>query len=348
MNNVKLAIIGCGGIARNQHGKHFSDMDDVDIVACCDLGKDAAEQLATLYNVPHVYTDYKKLLKQETDLDAVAVCTPNSTHAPVSIAALKKGHHVLVEKPMAMTPAQGKRMIRQAEASGKILMVAQHHRFSGPAVMLKEIVDSGRLGDIYYARALSIRRRGVPSWGVFGRKDLQGGGALIDIGVHIIDLTMHLMGMPKPVAVSGKVYHTIGNQPGHHGSFGQWDWTTYDVEDFAVALVRLDNGATMLCESAFCVNLEADRFACHLAGDKGGASTDPLNVVVEESGYMMDCTPQHVPRVASPHGAEDRAFIDAIKADAPSPVPGAQALQTLRIIEAIYKSSESGKEVKLR
>jgi len=187
----------------------------------------------------------------------------------------------------------------------------------------------------------------VPSWGVFGRKKLQGGGPLIDIGVHAIDMAWYLMGKPKPVSVSGRFYETIGKTPGHMGMFGPWDWKTYDVEDFAVALVRFAEGQTMMVESAFCVNLAEDKFSAEVVGDKGGATVSPLKVLVEEAGYMMECQPQFVKDRVQPHAAGLHAFAEAVLDDRPVPIPGEEALVTQQIIDALYRSSALGREVRL-
>jgi predicted dehydrogenase len=187
----------------------------------------------------------------------------------------------------------------------------------------------------------------VPSWGVFGQKKLQGGGPLIDIGVHIIDLTWYLMGMPKPVSVAGKTYETIGATAGHVGMFGPWDHATYDVEDFAVALVRFEGGETMNIESAFCVNLDKDVFGCNIVGDAGGCSLSPLVVHTEVAGQLMDCTPNHVQNTNAYH-AEVAAFINSIVTDKPVLVPATEAIWTTKIIDAIYKSSQTGREVLLK
>ena len=344
---LKVGIIGTGGISA-VHNSGYVKSGLAEVYALCDIKPDVLKAKSKAYNVPaeRCFKNYRDLLKLKP-LDAVSVCTPNKLHCPMTVDALKAGKHVLCEKPMAMSPAEAQRMADAAEKSGRKLQIGLMQRFRSDATYVKKLVDSGTLGTIYHARAHAIRRRGVPSWGVFGVLELQGGGPLIDIGVHIIDLTRYLMGSPRPVAVSGKTYQTIGATPGHVGMFGAWDHATYDVEDFAVALVRFENGATMLVESAFCVNLDKDVFGCNVVGDAGGLTLSPLTVHMEVGGHLMDCTPSHVPNINAYH-AELQGFIDAIAKHTEVPVPATEAIWTTKIIDAIYASSKSGREVAVK
>lgn len=342
---IKVGVIGAGGIS-TVHVEGYQKLANVEVVAICDRIPERAQAMADKYKIPNALSSAEDLLALD-DIAAVSICTPNIDHKVSAIKALKAGKHVLCEKPMAMSAREAQAMIDEAAKAGKKLQVGLNNRFRGDSQFLKAIIAEGRLGQPYYARSLSIRRRGVPSWGVFGQKKLQGGGPLIDIGVHMIDLTWWLMGCPKPVSVSGKTYETIGGSAGHMGMFGKWDHATYDVEDFAVALVRFANGATMLVESAFCVNLDKDVFGCNIVGDKGGASLTPLTVHTEVGGHLMDCTPAHIPNIQG-HHAEVAAFVSAILDNKPVPVPAAEAVWTTKIIDGIYASSKSNKEVALK
>jgi predicted dehydrogenase len=343
---LKVAMIGTGGIARAVHLPAWRDCERAEVVACFDINRETAEKAAEDFGIPKVYGSLKKMLA-DADIDAVDICTPNVNHKPSALAAFKAGKHVYCEKPIAMNSREGAAMVAAAKAARKKLMIGLHNRYRGDTQCIKTLADAGRLGDIYYSRSLSIRRRGVPSWGVFGQKKLQGGGPLIDIGVHCIDLAWYLMGKPKPVSVSGKFYETIGKTPGHMGMFGPWDWKTYDVEDFAVALVRFEGDKTMMIESAFCVNLPEDKFTAEIVGDKGGATVSPLKVSLEEEGYLMNCEPQFVKDRVPPHAAGLWAFADAVLDGKPAPIPGEEALVTQKIIDALYKSSQLGREVKI-
>ena len=342
---LRVGMIGTGGIARSVHFPGWQSCPRAEIVACLDMDPARAQAAARDFNVPTVCTSLRELLAQ--DIDVVDICTPNYDHRKSALAALKAGKHVYCEKPMAMNSREGAAMVAAAKKAKRKLMIGLHNRYRSEVQCIKALVDAGRLGNIYYSRALSIRRRGVPSWGVFGRKKLQGGGPLIDIGVHAIDMAWYLMGKPKPVSVSGRFYETIGKTPGHMGMFGPWDWKTYDVEDFAVALVRFAEGQTMMVESAFCVNLAEDKFSAEVVGDKGGATVSPLKVLVEEAGYMMECQPQFVKDRVQPHAAGLHAFAEAVLDDRPVPIPGEEALVTQQIIDALYRSSALGREVRL-
>ena len=343
---LRVGIIGCGGIARAVHLPGWQSCDRADAVACYDLDPSRAEKLAADFGIPKVCATLKDLLADK-QLDAVDICTPNVDHKPSALAALRAGKHVYCEKPIARTGREAAVMIAAARKARRKLMIGLHNRYRGEVQCIKALADAGRFGRLYYARSLSIRRRGVPSWGVFGQKELQGGGPLIDIGVHAIDMAWYLMGKPKPLSVSGQFYETIGKTPGHIGAFGAWDWKTYDVEDFAVALVRFEGGRTMTVESAFCVNLPEDRFSAEVVGDKGGATVSPLKVYLEEEGYLMDCQPQFVEDRVQPHAAGLHAFADAVLDRKPVPIPGQEALVTQKIIDALYKSSRLGREVRI-
>ena len=354
---LKVGIIGTGGISA-VHNSGYVKSGLAEVYALCDIKPDVLEAKSKAYKVPaeRCFTNYRDLLKLK-ELDAVSVCTPNKLHCPITVDAFKAGKHVLCEKPMAMSPSEAQKMIDAAELAGKKFQIGLMQRFRSDATYVKKLVDSGTLGNIYHARAMAIRRRGVPSWGVFGVLELQGGGPLIDIGVHIIDLTWWLMGRPRPVAVSGQTFHTIGNTPDHMGMFGPWPWKTYTVEDMAVALVRFENGATMSIESSFCANLDKDCETVHLVGDKGGAGLGPLSVQLEICGHMTDCTPKDIATVdlhgrpdsaTTNHEKEVYAFCDAILCDKPVYVPGQEVINVQKIIDGIYRSAKAKKEITIK
>lgn len=345
MDKVRIGVIGSGGIAQGAHLPGYKACPEVEIVAVADVFEKTAQAAAEKFNVPNIYTDYEKMLKTE-ELDAVSVCTPNFMHKDAAVAALKAGKHVLVEKPMAMNAKECDAMLKAAKESGKKLQVGFNNRFSGGAQALKRFVESGDMGNIYYARAQALRRRGIPGWGVFTQKDKQGGGPLIDIGVHILDLTLWLMGHPKPVAVSGTYRQDFGKRKDILGLMGQWDTENFTVEDFAVGFVRFENGATLVLESSFVANIESDVFNTQLLGTEGGCTSSPVKMFFEKNKTLIDATPVSLPNVAT-HTAEIRHFVDAILNDTPVYVPGEQGAMVTRIIDGIYKSSESGKEVKI-
>ncbi len=350
---LKVGIIGVGGIS-HVHYNGYTKSGLGDVVAICDINPETLAKQSENYKVPtaRCFKDYHDLLALK-ELDAVSVCTPNKLHCPMTVDAFKAGKHVLVEKPMAMSPAEAQQMIDAGVKAGKKLQVGLMNRFRDDATFVHRLVEEGTLGKIYYARCQAIRRRGVPSWGVFGQKEVQGGGPLIDIGVHMIDLTWWLMGKPEPVSVMGMTYRTIGDKPGRHGIFGQWDYKTYTVEDFACAMVRFAGGETMMIESSFNANFDHSREGCHLVGDAGGAGLAPLSVQLDLNGHLTDCTPNDIKSINTPgpnanltnHEREVRAFCLSIMEDTPVFVPGHEAIITQKIIDGIYRSAEAGGEV---
>lgn len=346
MKKVRVGIIGSGGIAQGAHLPGYKNVPEAELVACCDAREETARTAATKFEIPRVYTDYKKMLREE-DLDLVSVCTPNAYHMAPTIAALQAGCHVLCEKPIAMNGAEGARMIAAAKKAKKRLMVGLNSRFGGGAQVLKRYIQRGELGKIYYARAQALRRRGVPGWGVFIRKDMSGGGPLIDIGVHILDLTMWLMGHPKPVTVLGNTYCNFGKRKNIFAPWGAWDPKKYTVEDMGVGFVRFANGATLTLEASWAAHIEEDVWKTTLIGTEGGACTSPLKIAQEKHGTLIDVTPAQVQEPKSSHGEEVKALVHAILHGGPTPVPAEEALQTTRILDAIYKSSVTGREVRL-
>ncbi len=342
---LRVGIIGAGGIARDQHIPGYQKVEGVEIAAVCDVREDAARHIAQKHNIPNVYRDFRKMLRKEK-LDAVSVCTPNAFHMDPTIAALRSGVHVLCEKPIALNARQGEAMCAEARKVKRILMVGLHMRFSPSAKMLKQFIQDGELGHIYYARAQALRRGGVPSWGVFIEKDKSGGGPLIDIGVHILDLALWLMGHPEPVSVTGNTYCYFGNREGVSNEWGKWDPKRFTVEDTGMGFVRFKNGMTLCLETSWKSHIDEDLFKVSFLGMEGGAVTEPLRVMRDKRGTMVDITPQRLPKVA-PHAEEIREFVEAIREGKPSPVPGEEALMTTRILDGIYASAKKGKEIRL-
>lgn len=344
---IGIGIIGAGGIAQGAHMPGYAEIPDLcEIVALADIDEKTGKQAAEKFHVKNVFTDYKKLLEMP-EVDAVSVCTPNYAHFEPTMLAFKAHKHVLCEKPVAMNANQAKQMCDAAAKAKRIFQVGYNTRFAPSSQMLKKYIDEGELGDIYYARAQALRRRGIPGWGVFIDKEKQGGGPLIDIGVHILDLTLWMMGHPKPVAASGITYAKFGKRSDVMGLMGQWDYKNFTVEDFAAALIRFDNGATVVLESSFVANIPEDIFTATLCGTEGGAVTNPLTIVKEKHRSLQTFKPEfHSDNVES-HRAEVKDFCQCIH-DGRSPlVTGEQALMVAQIMDAIYASSEAGKEVKI-
>jgi predicted dehydrogenase len=197
----RIAVIGCGGIAQT-HIAALKSMPDVEIVAGVDIKQDRLDIMKDKHGVTDNYTDWKKMLKN-VQPDAVTVCTPNGVHAAPTIDALNAGCHVIVEKPMAMNPGECEKMIAAAKKNKKKLTIGFQYRYHPNSQFLKKAADAGEFGDIMFVKCQALRRRGIPNWGVFGQKKLQGGGPMIDIGVHVIEMAHYVMGSPRPVAATG-------------------------------------------------------------------------------------------------------------------------------------------------
>ncbi len=341
---LKVGFVGTGGIAQ-AHLAAWDKCADTEIVALCDISPQALTGSAEKWGVPeeNLFSDYRKML-ESVALDIVDVCTPNAWHAKPTIAALQAGANVIVEKPVATSAREVEQMIQAGHDAGRLLMVAQVMRFSTEGLTCKHWVKQGLLGEIYWGRAEYLRRRGVPAWGAFIDKAASAGGPCYDIGVHVLDLALHLMDFPEPETVSAGTYLKLANKP----SLMKHELKRYTVpEDFAVALVRFADGRTLSLGASWALNLAQETNQVLLCGTKGGLQLWPLTLVTEQNGVLTNATPQ----VSQFDGAdafynECSAFAAAIKAGGPSPVPGEQALITQRILDAVYKSGEKGREVK--
>lgn len=339
---LRMGVVGVN--MGKGHALGFRSHPDAELMALCDLDVDRLNALADELDVPHRYTDAYEMFR-EADLDAVGIAVPNKFHSPMTIAALKTGLHVLCEKPMAMTVAEAKRMNAAATKAKKNLMIDFSHRFTENAAALKKQVEAGALGNIYFGRSTWHRRRGLPGFGGwFGIQELSGGGPLVDLGVHMLDLAMWFMDYPDPVAVSGSIYSEIAPK------LARKERKHYDVEDLACGLVKFANGATLIVESSWAVNMEPpESIATVLCGDKGGLSYRHSSegwrgeVYSDEKGDLytkkLDRRTGHTPSAY-------HDFIDSIIEKRPPLATGDHGLVAMKIIEGIYRSARSGKEVR--
>lgn len=346
MNTLKVGIIGSGGIAQNSHMPGYAKVDNVVIDSVCDMREATARQAAEKFKVRNVYTDYRRMLR-ERKFDIVSVCTPNNFHADPTILALKSGAHVLCEKPIAASSKEANAMVAAAKRYKRRLMVGLNNRFTPQSQKLKEFIMAGELGKIYYVRVQALRRRGVPGWGAFIRKDMSGGGPMYDIGVHLLDLALWLMGHPKPISVTGNTYCAHGRRSGIFMPWGAWDPKQYTVEDMGTGFVRFANGCTLALEASWSAHIPEDVWNVTLVGEEGGATTSPLKIFQEKRATLLDVTPVRLPDGEPSHTTEIREFIKAIRNNKPTPVPGEQAAMATKILEGIYTSGKTGREVRL-
>lgn len=349
MDKINVGLIGAGGIARGCHiPGYLSIPDQCEVTWVCDPSAEARNEALGLVPGARGADNYHDVLN-DPDVQAVSVTTPNRYHFQPTVDALRAGKHVLCEKPLAMNAHEAREMCRAAKESGKILQVALQMRFGGGARFAREFIEAGHLGHVYYARAQALRRRGVPGWGVFIEKDKQGGGPLIDIGVHILDLTLFLMGYPQPVSASAMTWDTLGKNPGLYNGMGDYDRSKFTVEDMAVGFLRFADGSAVTLESSFMANIKDELFRTELMGTKAGmlvkgGGDDPVEIYTEQDRQLFDMAPRNVPHVPSSHTAEVQAFVRAVREGLPSPVPGEQGLVLNAIFDAMYRSAESGRE----
>lgn len=355
MVKLKVGVVGCGGIANNKHLPAIKKNGKYEIVAFCDIDRSKAEEAKKNFGTEdaRVYTDFNELVKE--DLTAVYVLTPNKSHAEISIAAMKAGKHVMCEKPMAKSYADAKRMLDTAKETGKLLTIAYQNRYRQDSSYLKKACENGDLGDIYYAKAHAVRRRAVPTWGVFLNEEEQGGGPLIDIGTHALDLTLWMMNNYEPESVTGSVYHKLSDQTDQGNAFGDWDPAKFTVEDSAFGFIKMKNGASIHLESSWALNsLEVDEAKTSLCGTKAGADMkDGLRI--NHVKYNKQCIEKPDMRsggVAFFSGSaeeapdvEQRIFYDAIVNGKELVVKPEQAIVVTQILEAIYESAKTGKTV---
>lgn len=366
MSKIRVGIIGCGGIANQKHLPALSKQGDkVELVAFCDTDVERAEKAAEKYGVEgaKVYEDYKELLKDKS-IDLVHVLTPNVAHSPITVAAFEAGKHVMCEKPMAHNTEAAQAMMDAWKKSGKKFTIGYQNRFRPEILTLHEACEAGDLGDIYFAKAHAIRRRAVPTWGVFPDKSKQGGGPLIDIGTHALDITLWMMNNYEPVSVTGSVFEKLGHleEATKGNMFGAWDPKKYEVEDSAFGYIKMSNGATIFLESSWAINMKESREACTtLCGTKagaevtGGMSQEGHELIFNKTshGKLTEETLSPGGTIAFFEGKSDKEedvectqWLDAIINDTDPVVKPEQAFVVTKILDAIYESAASGKEIK--
>lgn len=343
---LRVGIIGAGGIATAAHVPGYQALgDQVELAAVADVNVDRAREVAARFGFRGSYQDYHVMLEREA-LDVVSVCTPNKFHAPATIAALRAGCHVLCEKPPATSAAEAQAMRDAALETGRVLTFGFHVRHSAQAQAAYRFVAAGDLGELYAGRVTALRRRGIPSWGAFTNKDLQGGGPLVDIGVHMLDLALWLMGYPEPQTVLGATFRKLGTRPGV-APWGPWDWEHYDVEDMALGMIRFASGASLLVESSFAANIEPmEEMNVRLQGTEGGMTYQPFRIHREMRETLVDITPAWLPSI-KPYEAEVAHFVRCARGeDAPVSTPD-QAVALQAIVDALYRSAETHAAVHL-
>lgn len=357
MGKVRIGVIGCGGIANTKHMPAEKRNPAAELVAFCDIIEERALKAREDFGTPEcaVYTDYKQLLRDKS-IDAVLVLTPNNAHCRITVDALDAGKHVLCEKPMAMNYAEAKEMLAARDRSGKVLTIGYQNRFRPDSLYLKKVADEGMFGDVYYAEAIAIRRRAVPTWGVFIDKEKQGGGPLIDIGTHALDLTLFMMNNYEPAYCVGKTFHKLNAQRDTGNAWGDWDVEKFTAEDSAFGFVVMKNGAVVYLKSSWALNMaDPIEAVTTICGDKAGADMlDGLRINTVMAGKQVMIRPDlRGGSVAffegnaggNPEDLEAATFTNAILRGDPLYVTADQAAVVTRILEGIYESERTGKPV---
>lgn len=353
MAKLKVGVIGNGGIS-GEHLKAYAKNPDVEIYALCDINPERLNKRGDEYNVPaqRRFADVNEMLEKCPEIEACSVCTWNAAHAKCAIAALNAGKHVLCEKPMAMNAQEALEMQEAAKRSGKLLMIGFVRRFGNDCDIMKDFVDNGYFGDIYYAKATYLRRNGAPG-GWFGNKQLSGGGPLIDLGVHIIDLCRYIMGNPKPVSVYGATFNKLHDRPNVKSGVAYQSMSTdvekvFDVEDLATAMIRFDNGAVLQIEASFSLNLGKNDGTLQFFGTKAGAKLDPeLEIYSEMNDYMTNVTLANSTALNFDglFAREVDHFVDCVRTGKPCRNPAEDGVTLMKILDGIYESARTGHEV---
>ena len=352
---LRIGIIGCGGIANGKHMPALKALKQCEMVAFCDIIIEKAQAAAAKFGIEgaKVYEDYKELLKDES-IEVVHVCTPNRSHSFITVDALEAGKHVMCEKPMAINSEEAKKMLDAAKRTGKKLTIGYQSRFRDDSLYLKSEAEDGFFGDIYYAKATAIRRRAVPTWGVFLNEYEQGGGPLIDIGTHALDLTLWMMNNYKPKYCVGTAYHKLNNDTDQGNMWGNWDPEKFTVEDSAFGFIVMENGATIVLESSWALNsLDVREAQTAICGTKAGADMiDGLRINGVRKGRQFITKPSfNAGGVAfnegtkgeSPALREARAWLEAVVEDKEVFTKPEEAFVITQILEGIYESAKTGK-----
>ena len=340
---VRAGVIGAGAIGPAHMGG-YREAAAAELTAVCDVHRGRAQAAAAEFGIPHVFTDYRKMLAADV-VDAVSVCTPNNTHLPITVAALQAGKHVLCEKPLAFDGRQGRRMVAAARKARRVLMTAQSMRYGGGAMLLKKMAEEGRFGDLYFGKGMMLRRTGIPR-GWFQDVAQSGGGPLIDIGVHLLDFLWWVMGMPKPVSAFGVTFDHLGKTGQGMGGWGvNYAPAGFSVEDLASGLVRFRGGKAISIEASWAAHT-GDSYFARILGTKGGAQLSPELVLYEMTGdTKLEVRPQ--PAKVDGYVEEVRHFLRCIQRREKPISDASQSVVVMDMLAAIYRSARTGRAVSL-
>ncbi|AYN26138.1 gfo/Idh/MocA family oxidoreductase [Buttiauxella sp. 3AFRM03] len=342
---LRVAIIGGGQVAQTVHASYYLTRSELELVAVVDSHTGRAQALADKLGIPHAFSDADEMYRTCAP-DIVSVCTPNRFHHQHVMQALEHNCHVMCEKPPAMTPEQAAEMRDAARKAGKVLAYDFHHRFASDTQFLRQQVVAGTLGEIYVTTAKALRRCGVPGWGVFTNKELQGGGPLIDIGIHMLDAAMYVLGFPAVRRVSAHSFQKLGTRK-HSGQFGEWDPKTYTVEDALFATIEFHNGGILRLETSFALNIaQQSVMNVEFCGVNAGATLFPAHIYQDEAGEMVTLS-QRETADSQRHFKSMQAFVDHVLGEPVSIADAEQGYLIQQLVAAIYRAAESGASIDL-
>lgn len=345
MNKYRYACIGAGGIAQWKHLPGYSELENVEFTAISDISETALDNIKVKFPYINIYKDYKEMLSVEKP-DIVSICTPNKFHRQMTIDSMAAGAHVHCEKPIAMSEAEADDMIKASAAYGKKLMIGLNNRFTNESFFVRDYINKDNLGEIYYARCGWRRRRGIPGMGGwFTQKELSGGGPLIDLGVHMIDLAMYMMDSPEPTSVSAATYRKFTDCKTRNMVSESPAEGIFDVEDLAVGFVRLDTGASLSFEISFALNTEKEEWFYELFGTKGGVryKNGQLEIFSEINDTLVNVYPDT--KYKKKALDEFAHFVKVIEGKEENISPADDARKIMKLIDSAYRSADEGKEI---
>lgn len=342
---LKVALIGGGQIAEKVHVAYYATRQELELVAVVDSDLTRAQAFAERNGVARFYADAEEMYLAEQP-DIVSICTPNKLHCEHVLQALSHGSHVMCEKPPAMTAAEADQMRQVARQAQKVLAYDFHHRFAADTQLLRQQVAAGTLGEVYVTNIQAVRRCGVPGWGVFTDKELQGGGPLIDIGIHMLDAAMYVLGFPEVSRVSAHMFQKIGNVK-RSGQFGNWDPARFTVEDSLFATLELKNGGILRLETSFALNVKPQSVMnVEFCGDKAGATLFPAHIYTDEDGQLLTLCQREKADDARHHKSM-QAFVNRVLGEAVDIADAEQGYIIQRLVGALYQAAEEGKSISL-
>ncbi|MEM7681893.1 MAG: Gfo/Idh/MocA family oxidoreductase [Planctomycetota bacterium] len=350
MDTIRLGVIGAGAISYS-FGKSLAKHGSAEFAAASDLNAERLAALCDEFDVPGRHATTEALLADD-NVDAVYIAVPNKFHAPLAKQALQAGKHVILDKPFALSLEEAESVAEAARASGKVFTLGMNQRFPAAHQRARALVETGELGAVYHVRALWRRRAGIPKLGTwFGNKQIAGGGAMLDIGVHLLDLAMHLVGRFDPATVTGQVHTVFGHRGLGEGGWGKSDRTegVFDVDDTATALIRFPGGLVIQLDVTWAGHQEKEGLHdVELFGSEAGVSAvggQWFRFPEADGEYRV----QPVPDADLPYAHEDRFhnFVNHLLGSEPLMCTLEQALAVQKTLDAIYASSETGREVVL-